>query len=409
VELSAGDPALAPLAWGPDEALGTSPRPSARRIPALDGIRGLAILSVIYWHYVACPTALAAPRSLGGILHRIGLLTWSGVDLFFVLSGFLIGGILWDTRDERLYFQNFYVRRIFRILPLYLLTCGAGALALTLRPSWAAVIGNPMPLPVYAVFLQNVWLARNSWDVYLAVTWSLAVEEQFYLFFPFVVRFARKSWLPTLVGVLALASAEIRAVLYIHFGGDWAAAVHTLVFCRADALMLGALGAWAIRAPGARACLENRPSILRAAALVLGAAAVIMVLEGWTLATLPMCTFGYTCLALFYLSLVLLAVVRPSGWWASMMRLAPLRSLGRIAYCVYLVHETVFNVFSYWLGGNAHPRNQLVWTAVAASLVVSLGLAQLSWRYFESKMIRIGHRLSNEQLPSSGSVPVEPA
>lgn len=68
------------------------PRLSARRLPELDGIRGLAILSVIYWHYLACPNALAGPRTLGGILHRIGLLTWSGVDLFFVLSGFLIGG-----------------------------------------------------------------------------------------------------------------------------------------------------------------------------------------------------------------------------------------------------------------------------------------------------------------------------
>ena len=156
-----------------------------------------------------------------GILYRIGLFTWSGVDLFFVLSGFLIGGILFDTRHEPLYFQNFYVRRIFRILPVYLLVCGAGVLLLTLRPNWAAIIGTPMPIPVYAVFLQNVWLAHNSWDVYLGVTWSLAVEEQFYLFFPFVIRFARKSWLPAVVAGLALASAGLRTGLYLHFGSDW--------------------------------------------------------------------------------------------------------------------------------------------------------------------------------------------
>jgi peptidoglycan/LPS O-acetylase OafA/YrhL len=382
---------------------------SAHRIPELDGIRGLAILSVIYWHYVACPNVLAGPRTLGGMLHRIGLFTWSGVDLFFVLSGFLIGGILFDTRDEPLYFQNFYVRRIFRILPLYLLMCGAGALVLTVRPSWAAIIGNPMPVPVYAVFLQNLWLAVNSWDVYLGVTWSLAVEEQFYLFFPFVIRFARKSWMPALLAGLALASAGMRAALYLHFEGNWGAAAHTLVFCRADALMFGALGAWALREPRLRTWLENRPSILRGVVLALGTAAGTMLVEGWTLATPPMCTFGYTFLALFYLSLILLAVVHTSGWWASITRLSPLRSLGRLAYCVYLVHETVFQVCSHWLSGNAHPKDQLDWTPIAAGLVVSLGLAQLSWRFFESKMIRIGHRLSDQVLRATRPAPPEPA
>jgi peptidoglycan/LPS O-acetylase OafA/YrhL len=406
VEPSARDPALPPGTRSANQVLGVGPRPSAARIPELDGIRGLAIMSVIYWHYVACPNVLAGPRTLGGILHRIGLFTWSGVDLFFVLSGFLIGGILFDTRDEPLYFQNFYVRRIFRILPVYLLIFGAGALCLTLRPSWGAIIGNPMPLPVYAVFLQNVWMAFNSWDVYLGVTWSLAVEEQFYLFFPIVIRFARKSWLPAVLAGFALASVGMRTALYLHFGKDAGPAAHTLVFCRADALMLGALGAWGIRAPRVRTWLDHHPSILRGAALVLGTAAAIMLLEGWTLATLPMCTIGYTCLALFYLSLILLAVVRTSGWWASLTRLAPLRSLGRIAYCLYLVHETAFSVCSHWLSGNAHPKDQLAWPPVAAGLVVSVGLAQLSWRCFESKMIAIGHRLSS-QLPPTRPVPIE--
>ena len=100
-------------------------------------------------------------------------------------------------------------------------------------------------------------------------------------------------------------------------------------------------------------------------------------------------------------------MVHTSGWWASIARLAPLRSLGRIAYCVYLVHETAFNFCSYWLRGNAHPRSQLDWAVVAAALAVSLGLAQFSWRYFESKMIRLGRRLSNEVLPSTSPLPVE--
>ena len=381
-------------------------RSSAPRIPELDGIRGLAILLVLYWHYLACPAALAERGTLGWFLHRVGLFTWSGVDLFFVLSGFLIGGILFDTRDERLYFQNFYLRRIFRILPLYVLLTGAGILLLLLRPSWTAIVGELMPLPVYAVFLQNFWLAHHSWEVYLGVTWSLAVEEQFYFFFPFVVRVARKSRLPILLGGLALASAGIRTVLYLHFGRVWGTSAYTLAFCRADALMLGALGAWALKEPRVRAWLEGRSSVLPGAALVFGAATAAMLFEGWTISTLPMSTVGYTYLALFYLSLILLAVVSPSGRWASIMRLAPLRSLGRIAYGVYLLHEMVFDVCGYWLTGRTEQK-QLSWSTAAAGLLVTLGLAQLSWRYFESKMIRIGHRLSAGALTAARPGPVE--
>jgi peptidoglycan/LPS O-acetylase OafA/YrhL len=378
----------------------------ARRIPELDGIRGLAILSVLYWHFVACPTAHVERATLGGLLHRIGLLSWSGVDLFFVLSGFLIGGILFETRDEPLYFQNFYVRRIFRILPLYLVMWGGGVLLLTLFPGLTSILGTPMPLPAYAAFLQNFWLACNSWEVYLGATWSLAVEEQFYFVFPFVVRLARKRSLPILLAGLALASAVARTVLYLSYGRVWGTSAYTLVICRADSLMLGALGAWAVRDARARAWLENRLSLLRGTALVFGAVAVLMLLEGWSISSLPMSTVGYTCLALLYLSLVLLAVLHTSGRWAAIVRFGPLRSLGRIAYCVYLVHEPAFRLCAYWLQGTSHPE-QLHWATAGAALVVSLAVAQLSWRFFESKMIRIGHRLSGGALLSERPAPVE--
>src|SRR5271169_4750825 len=95
---------------------------SPRRIPQLDGMRGLAILLVLIWHFVVVPTAAGPHHSvLARVILRVGLLTWSGVDLFFVLSGFLIGGILIEAKHSRNYFRTFYVRRAFRILPIYLL------------------------------------------------------------------------------------------------------------------------------------------------------------------------------------------------------------------------------------------------------------------------------------------------
>src|SRR5271163_530813 len=106
---------------------------STRRIPQLDGIRGTAILLVIIWHFVVVPVTQAPHQGeIGRIVAHIGLLTWSGVDLFFVLSGFLIGGILIDARDSPNYFSTFYVRRVFRILPIYLLVVVAYALLWTL-------------------------------------------------------------------------------------------------------------------------------------------------------------------------------------------------------------------------------------------------------------------------------------
>ena len=379
-------------------------RLSERRILELDGIRGLAILSVIYWHYVAAPGALAGPSCLSGILYRIGALGWSGVDLFFVLSGFLIGGILLDARLRPRFFQTFYIRRAFRILPLYAVLCVAGVVALALRPSWKEVVGSSMPFVVYAAFLQNFWLAHHSWNAYMSVTWSLAVEEQFYLLFPLVIRFARTSWLPLLIGGLALMSAGARTILYLHFGSAWGTAAYTLVFCRADALMLGALGAWGLREPRVRTLLEDRPSLLRSAVIVLGAAVTVMLVRGWTMLTRPMSTAGYSCLALFYLSLILLAVVCPAGRWASIARLAPLRWMGRLAYCIYLVHATAYAICRNWFDAVIDP-NQFDWRSAVVALTLSLAMAQLSWWYFESKLIRLGHTFSDEAVVSVRSVP----
>ena len=113
------------------------------RVPQLDGIRGLAIFMVLGWHCFAIPLLLSSSPILRN-LGKIGTLFWSGVDLFFVLSGFLIGGILMDAKDSNRYFSTFYIRRAFRILPIYLICCAVYPL---FRSNWQA-----MPWYVYATF-----------------------------------------------------------------------------------------------------------------------------------------------------------------------------------------------------------------------------------------------------------------
>ena len=158
----------------------------AKRIPVLDGIRGIAILQVLIWHYSgALHPKLGSAASYG---LRLLYLTWSGVDLFFVLSGFLIGGILLDHRGSANYFEVFYVRRFWRIIPIYIVMLLIGHVLSGLGHLDPDRTGNLIALSWYATFTQNVWMSiHSSWSLWLAQTWSLAIEEQFYVLLPVTI------------------------------------------------------------------------------------------------------------------------------------------------------------------------------------------------------------------------------
>ncbi|MFZ1006070.1 MAG: acyltransferase, partial [Candidatus Sulfotelmatobacter sp.] len=225
-------------------------RMSQRRIPQLDGLRGIAVLSVVLFHYV-----LSIPFPSGGAgarfqdCFRLGVY---GVDLFFVLSGFLIGGILLDSRASPRYFRTFYLRRFHRIFPLYYLWLALYvALGLSafshLPPSIRAVWTGWRPTAVYALFLQN--LVRKQLlgisAAWLGPLWSLAVEEQFYLLMPLAVRFLPKRRLAQFLVATIFLSPLMRAVV-----STWAyprAVRYVATPLRADALAMGVLLALALR------------------------------------------------------------------------------------------------------------------------------------------------------------------
>src|SRR5258708_38789379 len=141
------------------------------RIPDLDGIRGIASGIVVVHHYFLM-TLVTTPGSTLAYIQAAGRLAWSGVDFFFVLSGFLIGGILIDARESPNYFRAFYFRRAFRILPIYLLVVVSYLLVWSIAAGHQIflreTLGVPMPRWVYFTFTQNFWLAHHAWDsVYL--------------------------------------------------------------------------------------------------------------------------------------------------------------------------------------------------------------------------------------------------
>jgi peptidoglycan/LPS O-acetylase OafA/YrhL len=207
------------------------------RIPELDGLRGIGIGLILVYHYLLL-AILPAPGSLLWYFQASGRLAWTGVDLFFVLSGFLIGGILLDARESSNYFQVFYMRRFYRIVPLYA-ACLFIVLVLTRfilplvspRIHWVAV--ERIPSYAYALFIQNFWMAKqNTLGAFgLAVTWSLAIEEQFYLTLPILIRFFATRTRLVLIGIGILAAPMLRILLFHYWPeNQWA----TLSSCRAE-------------------------------------------------------------------------------------------------------------------------------------------------------------------------------
>lgn len=366
-----------------------NPRTEAR-VPELDGLRGIAIALVVWHHLVETHLPLGSASWLGWLRVATNL-SWSGVDLFFVLSGYFIGGILIDHRTSPQLPQTFYVRRAVRILPLYFVTL---AFILLVAPRLFSASFVLFPGWVYSLFLTNFALTwANTWDWYpLSVLWSIAVEEQFYLAAPWVVRWIRPARLPVLmVSLIGLAWLLRVAVLHL-FPGQYLAH-QVLTPMRMDTLAFGVLLAWAVRSP-ATAPFFQRLARTWPGWLAAGAALfLLLTLSRHLRADAVAVYFGYTVLAATYALLVaVVAVVRPP-WLVRLLASAPFTSFGRYSYFIYLWHMLVGWGVIRWLGGPDFVLNSpgslgIVLLAVAATWFAGL----LSWKFFEAPLLKLGRR-----------------
>ncbi len=360
-------------------------------IPALDGVRGMAILLVIVWHYVQGQLSPAGGAWQMWLKQALGF-TWSGVDLFFVLSGFLIAGILLDNQGKAGYFRTFYIRRACRILPLYyvnvLIFMLLGSLSLYQHPGLYPLFQvTPVPEWSYALFVQNLFMgASNSFGPgWLSVTWSLAVEEQFYLLLPFIVYFVPVNRLLFVFAWFAAMAVYLRYELpgfHAYINTPW----------RADSLMVGALLALLVRDRRfARQVVSGWGRFALYAVfwvLLLGAlASNLFPQRPFSL------TFTYLWLAVLYASLILIVLVNDEGWMARVFRRPWLVWLGTISYGVYLVHQPLGGLI-HGLSGRPVPRllswEDLMLTALA--FFATLLLAWLSRRVMEERFIQFGRR-----------------
>lgn len=383
------------------------------RLRVLDSLRGVAILLVLAYHFAPQVPTERALGHAGASLLQIG---WVGVDLFFVLSGFLITGILLDGERTPGAMLRFYGRRALRILPLYYAALAVLLLiAATMRATGAASGGFTGPGATllaeqtwYWLHAANVAIARDAqWAGHSWVQhfWSLAVEEQFYLVWPCVVLLVPRRRLPhVIVGVVI--AALLARVAFV--ASDHVVAAYVLMPARADALAIGALLAVLWRMP-ARHALVTRVATwlvpLSGAALL-----AIIVAGGADGHGVLMASLGYTQWALLFGAVLWLGVAGPPTW---LERQRWLHWTARYSYGLYVVHFPL----RHWLAGHGLAANDFVarygdvaGTALgfAVGVLASLALAVPLWHLFERPVMERGGAWLDRRL-ARGRIVTEPA
>lgn len=261
-----------------------------------------------------------------------------------MLSGFLIGGILLDARESPHYFRTFYIRRAYRIFPLYAAVTTVFLVRHLPFHFLPGSFGNFSPLTIpwasYATLTQNFWMAKVGWFGLpaMAVTWSLAVEEQFYLTIPWVIRKVRRKLLVFVMISVVIGAPLLRVFLRHRLqNGDFAS--YVLMPCRADALCLGVLAALLVRSKHWWNLLRTKRTIVYGITTVLFAGVAFMTYKGYVVNTAPPVNIvGYSWLALFYSFCLLIAVSPSKDNTRQFLCQKWLMRLGTIAYCTYLIH-----------------------------------------------------------------------
>jgi peptidoglycan/LPS O-acetylase OafA/YrhL len=360
-------------------------------IPELDGIRAIAVLMVLTMHLFTMDeqssSALltVAPRALEVAIGH----GWLGVDLFFVLSGFLITGILLDSRESPHYFRNFYGRRALRILPLYFLCIAVMAYFYP---------GNGSYFLLSLVFLANMaGLLGVAAPHGPGVFWSLAVEEHFYLIWPWLVRMLSRRALVWTCASIVISEPILRAVFATH-GAD----VYNPSWFRFDGLASGALLAVWFRSPLA----SQRRSLIAAAASI--AAAIAITIAGLPFGIMAKTVAGmslrYNQATLVYVAGMLVAVSWRSTWLTAPLRWPFARLTGELSYCLYLIHLALLDgymaVFRHY-APTGLTFSQLLLRAVVV-LSASYGLALVSRRFFERPILSLKRYLTD--TPGRGKI-----
>jgi peptidoglycan/LPS O-acetylase OafA/YrhL len=367
-----------------------------RHFLALDGLRGAAMLSVLCFHFFVDEGYAAT--GIGKLLLPVAKMGWMGVEVFFVLSGFLITGILLRARSATNYYRVFYARRALRIFPVYYLAVGLIFWVVVPLKHHSAFfhlhpIGSFGPLEQlwYWVNLSNLHTAFYPLVIpMLSPFWSVAIEEQFYLVWSAVVRNLRQQSLLVLCISGVLISAVLRNLPWIqHLNDIYPDFIYRFTLLHVDGLLFGAVLAMLLPSYGDRASLRKL-----SIALFWITAAVIVILARTPYPSSPLMTrAGYSVLVLFAGSLLWLTVAPSGSSFASRIFASkPLVQLGRYSYFMYIFHMPFF--YYVRILGAHFTRGHLVGHPYVARIqmgCVTFALtyltAAISWKVFEGPIL----------------------
>jgi peptidoglycan/LPS O-acetylase OafA/YrhL len=337
------------------------------RILQLNGMRALAIGLVLVTHFWMYPDGQT-------LLNRLAAAGWLGVQLSFVLSGFLITKLLWRARAEPRYYLNFYARRSLRIFPLYYLLLTLVFFGL------AFFVTIPQTLDdtswMYWLYLSNFAIASDGWELFLTdVTWSLAVEEQFYLVWPLLIRYFSRSGMVRFCVAVILLAPLARTILWSPDHWMW---VHMMMPLRADAFAVGAL--IALIPP------ERLQPHARRVFLLFGGTALVLVLSGnFSRASMFASTLGYSLIAIAAGAGLLLGMQSRIFAWPPFVR------MGTVSYGIYLLHPLCLMVTSTLLASAGFGARDLTGSILQVVLTAAAAIAAgaASYYLFESRVMKL--------------------
>ena len=363
------------------------------RDPALDGLRGVAILLVYIFHYGGGLRSTHVAVRAFGYLTQAG---WVGLELFFALSGYLITGLLWKNLPRPNALRNFYTRRALRILPVY---CGALIAAAIAALAIGAHFARLWPLLLYLGFLQNIpWLVHDSLryppPLPLHHLWSLAVEEQFYVLWPFLLLAAatRRRAFHLCLWTFALSCIFRVAIFAPHaLSGATIANWSPFLLTRAGALALG--GALALREPGLRNPVQRsiRPKWPLPAFAGATIAFALTGLRCHSFVLTQRLQFVLMLPAVEIASVAVLALALEHGLWRRLLSGRPLRALGRISYGFYVLHillEPLFDHIGRW-AVHAGTGSGYQTARLFAAFPITFAAAWLSYTCLERPFLRL--------------------
>jgi len=363
--------------------------PFGKRLTSLDGLRGIAILAVIAEHTLRLFHPTSALSRLWAAFQES---SWAGVDLFFVLSGFLITGILLDSRHDKRYFLNFYARRTLRIFPLYYAVL---VIAILIVP---AVMGFSKLPELYSRLVANqLWLwtylqnfAQASGPHALpgfGHFWSLAVEEQFYWVWPLAVFLVPRRHLFRLCITLCALLPVLRLVMILAGERNWAIRQYT--FTRVDSLIWGAIAALLIRDLHlAASCRRWARVLVGLSTLVLGA---ILLRDGF----IPYegsetLVVGYSAFGVLFSALIYRSVTTP-GSVSAFLSGNLFRWFGKYSYAIYMFHWPITQAYTAIVAKRIPIESPYLSALGCFAFVtlVSSGIAYLSWHLFEKRVLAL--------------------